>query len=257
MLTSVIGGSGASHEAPGIFLVRQGGGARVRPVMKAFAINLLMIVALSSCDRTAAEKRKAADRDAPAAQADPHGNKVDDKRRYVMSATGIRSPKYLIPYMIAMSLDMGSHTWIYKIADDGEMVPYLLFLDINANTGKRSSYEAFLLTQSDGGEKRTRLSPAEVERRFRDIESDLAKCGAKDRYDYYYGGGVPDEPEASETSVDPFAAKATPPRDLDSDEALRKMSEEMNQRILWDTAEMIRCYREVTKSQGAQPGDGK
>jgi hypothetical protein len=228
--------------------------ARAECVM---AINLLIVVAQPCCNRRAVEKRKAADREPAAVHSDPQGNKADDKRRYVMNATGIPSPKYLIPYMTDKSLDMGSHNWIYKIADDGEMVPYLLFL--KTGSGRTLSYEAFLLTQSDGTEKRTRLSPAEVEQRFRDIESELAKHGVKDRYDYYYAGGVPDEPEASETSADPFAVavEAKPPRDLDSDEALREMSEQLNQLILSRTADMVRAYREVAKSQGAQPANGR
>ena len=239
--------------------------------MRNYAVILIFVTVLACCNGPVAEASKAGRRDQntdPLAKSLPlappvrinfkkHDQATDHTANQkeagskwnVMSKLGISSTKFLLPYVVDSTLDGNSHTWIYSVSDNGDVVRAILFVTSGGGVAlgpQRGDpvYEVYLETYPDGTEKRILLSSTEAEREICKIEAVLAARGAKNRYDYFYAGGALQEIGTNDNGDrDPFSQPKQKMIDLESDVGKRELAEAFNQSTLITIAGLARHYR--------------
>jgi len=173
----------------------------------------------------------------------------------VMNKLGISSTKFLLPYVVDSTLDGNSHTWIYSVSDNGDVVRSILFVIAGGGVAlgpQRGDpvYEVYLETYPDGTEKRILLSSTEAEHEICKIEAVLAARGAKDRYEYFYAGGLLEEIGTNDNGDgDPFSQPKRKVIDLESEVGKREVAEAFNQSTLFTIAGKARHYRSTIQGR--------
>ena len=207
--------------------------------MRSRAISLIFLFALAGCKGRPKAETKESER--PVQPAETTTIEEAPRHAWNISAFGLRSTEFLLPFVTDCSADGGSQRLICEVSSNGDIIRELLF--IKSGSDQKTMFEVYILTYPNKLEKRKRLSTTEAETEIRRIEAVLAESGAKDQYDYFYAGGAMIEEPSIKDDNDPFSYKIPEQVDLDSEDVKRKMSEWTNQHTLISIANLVKHYR--------------
>lgn len=129
-----------------------------------------------------------------------------DEKIFRVENIGVSSMDGLIPFATIHTADGGSHQWIYKLSDDGKAEWALLLIRWE---GRRMRMEdkpiAYLETYEAGWKLREQLTTKETLAKLETIKTAIFAEGHRERYEFFYDGGVPEPKKQSDDPDDPFA----------------------------------------------------
>ena len=220
--------------------------------MKTCAVSLILLIALAGCNKCPRAETRESDRPAQPSEITARDEVLG--HAWNISAIGLQTTKFLLPYVFDCSADGGSHRYICEVSSNGDIVRQILFF--SPRLDHEAPIEVYLLTYTNQLETRKRLSTAEVKTEIGRIEAVLAESGAKDQYDHFYAGGEMSENTSIKEDDDLFSLKIPEKVDLDSEDVKRKMAEAVNQHTLSFIADLVNHYRSTIR-RDEQGGAGQ
>ena len=215
---------------------------------------IVMVLASLNFVLTSCGEREMQQSHSPISKSSGNAKEEQGNRVFSVTAFGIPSTDFLLPYLTDTTADGGSHFWIYSVARNGDFCRALLF--VAGPPPENAGCDAYCVTFGNGKKERILLTIEEAEKEIGFIEQVLVASGMKALYDSCYAEGYLRSENKDETEDgEPFGEDGGVGSAQDEDSANREIAKRTNEHTVCGIASVVRRFREANDRERLSPNN--